>query len=466
MTTWSNSLNVRNPIYKLYDYKKNNGTIESLCVINKQLFKESGGGLSPITGSLTSNSIKLITYKDRTIKDSVIIADGGKLKTYNGTTVTEVVPHVPTVTSSGVPGEDVDPGLNDLINLTNCRALALKKDRLFIVGHPTQKNRVHFSWIDPIIGYAVYDYIPAIYFFDVAVEDNDEIVELKVFRNQLIIFCKKSIWTLKGDGASLADLELIKINVPNGCVASESIQAVGNNLFYLSDDHVYSLFASEQEFVSAQIMSDKIFPILKSISLLDRSNSTSIFFDNKYFLSFPSGLTLIYDITLESWTKFTNVKANSFIVRDGQLYFSSNTGNIYRFNENIYSDDGNPISFFMKTKLTDLGMSVNEKKFKKLWITSKQWSNFKSTYDLNILVNQLGVKTIGTVSEDIVSGDSGEWDVDSWDEVTWDFTETNQNEMKIQEKGKDIQFVVSNSKENEPFSLFDIVIEYQMKKPK
>ena len=53
--------------------------------------------------------------------------------------------------------------------------------RLFVVGHDV-KNRVSFSHIDPKLGYAVYDYFPAINFFDVASNENDEIVGLVTFR--------------------------------------------------------------------------------------------------------------------------------------------------------------------------------------------------------------------------------------------------------------------------------------------
>lgn len=461
MTSWNNALNVRNPIYKLYDYKKNNGTIERLSVSNLQLYKEVAGVPTAITGTLTTNAVKMITYKDRSINDVTIIADGGRLKVYNGTNVSQVTPHIPT---TGTGGEETDPGLNDLANLTNCRCLALKKDRLFLVGHPTQKNRVHFSWIDPIIGYAVYDYIPAIYFFDVAVEDNDEIVELKVFRNLLIIFCKKSIWALKGDGNTLADLELIKINVPNGCVAPESVQAVGNNLFYLGDDHIYSLFASEQEFVSAQVVSDNIKPILKSIDITSKAKATSIFYDNKYFLSFSNGVTLVYDVTLSSWTKYTNIKANSFVVRDDVLYFSTDSGQIYRFNENIFNDDGDPINFMMKTKILDLGLPVNKKKFRRVWVLSKQFPNYNSSYDLDIFIDQYLMENFKGLQGEVKIGSSGTWDDSLWDDVTWDFSESTQREIKVKEKGKDIQFQVINNVLNEPFSIFGLVTEFQIKK--
>jgi hypothetical protein len=453
-----------NPITKLYEYQKNSGDKEFLSVSNNQLFKDNLGTLQAISGSLTSNSVKLITYKDRSINDAVLLADGGKLKVYNGTNVSEVVPHVPTDGTSSTPLETTDPGLNDLHNLTNFRSFVLKKDRVIAAAHPTIKNRVSFCYFDPYLGYAVYDYFPADYFFDVAVEDNDEIVELRVFRSFVIIFCKRSIWALKGDGATLSDLELVKINVPNGCIAPNSICEVGNNLFYLADDHVYSLFATELEYVSGQIMSTNIQPILKSIGLADKSKAVSVFYDNKYYLSFPSGLVLVYDVTLESWTKFTNIQANSFLNRDGVLYFSSNTGLIYRFNENSYSDDGQPINFLMKTKICDFGDSIRQKKFRRLWVIQKQWDNYTSTYSLKALIDQYTLVDLNDLGVDFNTGNAAMWDGSDWDEAIWDFTEVTQNELKVRQKGKTIQIQISNNKVDEPLSIYGIVNEYKVKK--
>ncbi|MGF6951867.1 hypothetical protein QF028_004372 [Neobacillus sp. B4I6] len=472
-----------NPITKLYEYKKNSGTKEFLSVSNLQLYKDVSGTPTAITGALTSNTVKMLTYKDRNINDATLIADGGSLKAYNGTSVSVVTPHVPTDGTGGTPLETTDPGLNDLANLTNFRTIAMKKDRVFAAAHPTVKNRVSFCYFDPYKGYAVYDYWPAIYFFDVAVEDNDEIVELKVFRNVLMIFCKKSVWALRGDGVTLADLELIKVNVPNGCIAPNSVQEVGNNLFYLGDDHVYSLFASEQEFVSAQIMSTKVQPILKSIGITDKALATSIFYDNKYYLSFPSGLTMVYDVTLESWTKFTNIKANSFLIRDGVLYFSANTGYIYKFNENLYSDDGQPINYLLETKIFDFGLPINKKKFRRVFFITKDYDGFNTSFvpvltidqTLSIDLNQVdsGNSGIWDTSDwdeveweahnNIKSGGSGIWDTSSWDEAVWDSRETTRTDYKIRQKGNDISVKITNNNLDEPLSIYGILFEYENK---
>lgn len=456
MSTWDKTVNIRNLITRLYPFYKSDGTRELLTVSNMQLHKESGGVLTSV-GSLTSEDTKMLTYKTRTMTDVVLIADKGALKAYNGTSISTVAAHVPTTE------EQTNPGLNDLENLTDFRTFTLKKDRIYAAAHPTAKNRVSFSYFDPVVGGAVYDYFPATYFFDVATEDNDEIVELKVFRDALVIFCKRSIWALYGEGADLAGLELVKINVPKGCISPDSVQEVGNNLFYLAEDHIYSLYSTDQSYISAKAVSENIQPILKTISIAEKEKAVAAFHDNKYYISFLSGLTLVYDITLEAWTKFTNIQANDFLVLDGVLYFSGNDGFIYRFNENKFTDDGLPIPFLIKTKIIDFDAPIHQKKIRRMWTIQKQYAGYNSSYDLFGMVDQYDLIDLKVLQ--VKSGAGGTWDSSYWDEALWDFSEVSQDEIKLRKKAKSIQLQISNSKPDEPITVYALAFEYQLKKP-
>lgn len=399
---------------------------------------------------------RMMTYKDRSINDVVLIADQGKLKAYNGTDVQEIKPYYPTTE------EQTNPGLNDLSNLTNFRALAIKKDRIFAAAHPTVKNRVSFCYREPSIGYAVYDYFPAPFFIDVAAEENDEIVELKVFRDALVIFCKRtSPWVIYGDGMTQADYQLHKINTPSGCVSAKSVQFVGNNIFYLSDDHVYALFSTDQNYVSAEIVSYNVEKTLESISLADKEKAVGTFFDNKYYLSFPDGTCLVFDTLLKSWTKWTNIKANSFLVRDGVLYFSTSTGLIQKFDPAVFNDDGIAISFLLKTKNLDFGFPVQIKKLKRMWTIAKQFDAHTSTYNLNLIADYLQVSN-NNISTDI----SGVWDEGDWDGADWDFKDVVKTVHKIRAKAEYLQVEITNSVLNEPLSIYRIIFRFKLKKPK
>lgn len=452
------SSNLTNAVTKLYELFKSDNTTEFLSVSNKTLYKDASGTFNAVPFNtiteLSSNDVQLMTYKDRSINDVVLLADKGKLKVYDGTEVKEVTPHTPTTE------EQTDPGLNDLANLTNFRAIAIKKDRIFAAAHPTVKNRISFCHHDPTLGYAVYDYFPATFFFDVAASENDEITQLKVFRDALIVLCKRSIWVLYGDGRTINDYELHQINVPSGCISPKSVAIVGNDMFYLSDDHVYSLYATEENFVSATIISENVESTLKSITRADKEKAVAAFFDNKYFLSFPSGLTLVYDTLLKVWSKWTNVQANSFLDKDGVFYFASDNGNVYNFDETIYNDDGQPISFSMTTKNMSFDYDVQEKKFKKLWTVAKQYDEQSSSFNVKAKIDYVTID-ITDISTD-QSMVLGEGELGS---AMLGFTDVVQNELKVREKGKNIQLIISNNTIDEPLTLYGLVLQYKIKKP-
>lgn len=444
-----------NSIGKLYNFYRNNGTTELLAVSNLKLYKDNAGALSAITSTLTSNEVQMITYKNRNIDDVVLLADTGKLKVYNGTDVKAVSPHVP------VGDEQTDPGANDLISLTNFRAIAIKKDRIFAAAHPTVKNRVSFCYHDPFIGYAVYDYWPATHFIDIAPDENDEIVDLEVFRDALLIFCKRSVWLLTGDGINLTDYQLTRVNVPTGCVSPKSVQMVGNEVFYMSEDHVYSLYSTDQNYISAKVVSESIEETINKYSYSDRQKAVGHTFENKYYLSFPDGSCLVFDVLLGSWVRWTNVKANSFLAKEGELYFSTDTGLIQRFQKTIYHDDGKAIDFYIKTKIFDFKYPVNKKKFKRLWLIVKQYDGYISSYAIQSFIDYF--QTIDTGIIETAINEGGVWDETDWDNTEWDFAELIQMELKMGKKGKNVQFMISNNNLNEPLTVFGLTVEFKLK---
>jgi hypothetical protein len=454
------------PINQLYTFYKNNGTNEFLAVANAALYKDNAGTLSVVPFStitaLTSSDTQMLTYKDRSQNDVVLIADGGKLKVYNGTNVAEVTPRTPTTS------EATDPGSNDLVNLTKFRAIAIKQDRIFALAHATVKNRLSFCHHDPTLGYATYDYFPATFFFDLVSEQNDEAVTLRTFRDAIIVFNRRSMWSLTGDGRTIDAYDLRRINVPSGLLAPDSVCYVGNNLFYLSDTHVYALYSTERDYISAEIVSRDIENTLKSIPLESRKLAVGAFFDGKYYLSFPDGTTLVLDTTLPSemnkygaWTVYSNIKANSFLERDGFLYFSTNAGYIYKLDGQALNDDGTAIVGSFSTKRLDFGFPVQTKKFKRFWIVARQFDTLSSTFNFSVRIDEI-LKDIDDISTD----ESGIYDEANWDEATFDFKDLVQKRLRVSEQGKTLQYELTHDTLNEPLTVYLIAALYKLKKAK
>jgi hypothetical protein len=437
----------------LYEFFKGDGTSEFLVVSGNTLFKDTGSLLvsATMTNSLTTPNVKMITYNDRNMNDVVLIADGGKLKTYNGTEVKEVTPHILT------GGEPTDPGQNELANLTAVRTIVINGGRIYLCGHPTNKNRVSFSHIDPLLGYGVYDYIPSTHFFDLAVDDNDEIIDLIVFRGAVIVFCKRSVWAIYGNGRTADDYEIIQINVPTGCISPGSITRVGNAIFYLSDTHVYALTSTEKDYISSNIISENVEKTLLPISLSDKAQATGIEYENRYYLSFPDGTTVVYDNLLDNWTVFTNIKAKSFLNRSGVLYFAGSK--LYQFDKTLFQDDGVAIFTRLVFKNMDFGFAVQDKKFRRMWVVAKQYEAPSSTYNISAIIDYVTVNIT-----DIQTDQSFVWGESNWGAL-WGFKDVVRNELQLGKRGTQFQLIITHNSVDQPFTFYSMSFEFAPKRP-
>jgi hypothetical protein len=451
------------PITSTFVWHKFDGTHEILCVSNGQLHKIDTGRFTdiPNVGTTLSSDARFVAYKDRSLKEAVLIADGGKLKVYNGTDVREVSAYSPST------AEQTSPGLNDLANLNAFRAFVLKNDRIFALGHDTVKNRLSFCHFDISKGYAMFDYWPAPFFIDVAVSDNDEILDIRSFRDVIIIFCKRTIWALNGNGSSLENYTLTKINVPFGCISRDSITTVENNLYYLSIDGVYKLYATDFNYVSAQKVSLPIDPFIRGITMDNQQKSVGVYFQNKYLLSFPTGDTIVYDLSIPNavqdgaWYRWTNVQANSWLTEDNALKFSSNNGCIYQFMDNRYNDDGTAIPYKIILKLYDFGSQVQYKKFKGFWIIAKQYDDNSSTFNVTGTIDYVPISLMDNSTDQSLV-----WDEGSFDKTYWDYIDVVVTPLRVRHQGRNIQLTITSDKLDEPFTLYGVSFLFKPKRLK
>lgn len=454
-----------NAVTSSYVWNKFDGSTEQLSVSNKVLYKNVNGTLTaiPFVGitELASSDVRFVAYKDRSLNQAVLLADGGVLKVYNGTDVRAVTAYVPDT------NEQTNPGLNDLANLTSFRSFVLKNDRIFALGHPSVKNRLSFCHFDSAKGYAMFDYFPAAYFIDIAVSDNDEIIDIKSFRDAIVIFCKRTMWALYGNGSNLANYSLTKINVPFGCISRDSITVVENDIYYLSIDGVYKLFSTDQSYISAQKASLPIEPFIKGIPLTNQQKAVGVFFQNKYLLSFPSGDTIVYDLSLRNeyqdgaWYRWTNVQANSWLTTNNILQFTSNAGCIYQFVENQYNDDGVAISYQITTKLYDFGSQTQYKKFKGFWVVAKQYDAQSSNFNITGIIDYVPINLMDNSTDQSLV-----WGEGDWGEVNWGFIDVVLTPLRVRQQGRNIQLTITSDKLNEPFTLYGLSFLYKPKRLK
>ena len=135
------------------------------------------------------------------------------------------------------------------------------------------------------------------------------------FDDGLIVLNRNSIHLISGTQGTLSDTVVKELTSEVGCLARKSVAIQGNNVFFLSDNGVYSL-----TFVDLYNLRGVDMPISVNIQpYIDRINksladhSTAIYFNNRYFLAVPldsfvgaanatgNNTVLIYNFLNKGW---------------------------------------------------------------------------------------------------------------------------------------------------------------------
>lgn len=227
---------------------------------------------------------------------------------------------------------------------------------------------------------------------------NDTITALAAHNNNLIIFCEKSI-IIYGNAHDINNLYLIEVIRDIGCVARDTIQNIGDDIFFLANDGVRSLARTiiqdnmPQSEVSENIRDDLIDTI--NSATLTSVRSTYNEKQGFYVLNFPEQATqYVCDVRLATQDIFR------WTVWSGAFYgvetSKANTNNFY------IGLDGGFLANYDSYYDTDTSTGVVDQtyivKFRSSWFhpatLSNQWINGMQAIWKKA---KLWLATIGTV---------------------------------------------------------------------
>ncbi len=139
--------------------------------------------------------------------------------------------------------------------------------------------------------------------------DDNKVVVLK--RNSVYVVTADPITTSSADSThTLGNATVTKLSENIGCVSHRSAARVGNDIWFLSDDGVFSLgrvIADNQREIK-QARSLPVQDIIDSINWLAADTAAALFWDNRYMLSLPVGeetlpsVTLVYNTQRQAWS--------------------------------------------------------------------------------------------------------------------------------------------------------------------
>lgn len=202
-------------------------------------------------------------------------------------------------------------------------------------------------------------YSPIFSVFKLSNVGSDNVVSIYPFNaTTIIVFKEKSIFSISNIQGDLSQVVLTEITREYGCIAPLSIAGTGSDVIFLSQRGVISL--KQTEFGISQSvtipLSKKIDQIIKSIDPQNASKSTGIYFENRYFLSFPvlsnntssKGLNtrlIIFNFVLKEWEGYWESDmlmpkywVNLLINKKNYLAWADSSGFIRYFDSESFVD--------------------------------------------------------------------------------------------------------------------------------
>ncbi|MAL50369.1 MAG: hypothetical protein CMH18_11470 [Methylophaga sp.] len=179
---------------------------------------------------------------------------------------------------------------------------------------------------------------------------SDFVVGLSSFaEDRLLVFNRNSIHVIEGSSdLETSSQKLLTDEV--GCVARKTIQQIGNQVIFLSDNGVYGTqFLDEYNLRGAETpLSEPIDSTIKRINKNAQSKAVAVYFDNRYFIAVPldgsdanaeNNAILVYNFLNKQWESIDTVAndnyhiSNLLVLGDGDkrgVYAINNIGGVHR----------------------------------------------------------------------------------------------------------------------------------------
>lgn len=205
---------------------------------------------------------------------------------------------------------------------------------------------------------------PYAQFIDVRKNDGDKITGLSRYQDVVLVFKERSIYQLAFDESGQPSIALITGST--GCVGHKSIEAVENDVYFLSREGI-RVIGNEPNFftsIRTNLLSIRIQDTIDSINAEYYTKCNAHYFDDKYILSVPTAdenidTAIVYDRRFQAWTIWKDFNSSGFIryvdsSNSEYLYFVDADGTkVNKLTPGTYNDNGNPIEAFCVSKNFD-----------------------------------------------------------------------------------------------------------------
>jgi len=186
--------------------------------------------------------------------------------------------------------------------------------------------------------------------FRIASGGADFVVAIQPFaEDNVVVFNRNTIHLIRGVSQPLKDVTVQEVTREVGCIARKTVVQVGNQIFFLSDNGVYSInFEDLYNLRGASIpMSEAINPLIQRINPDYIANCVATYHDNRYYIAVPldtsteNNAIFIYNFLNQGWESLDIIEQNGWNVREfiragagglNSLYVVNKDGGIHILN--------------------------------------------------------------------------------------------------------------------------------------
>ena len=179
-----------------------------------------------------------------------------------------------------------------------------------------------------------------------------------------------------------------------GCLARKSIQQIGNQILFLSDNGVYGVsFQDEYNLRGTELpLSEAIDATIQRINKIFQSKAVSVYFDNRYYLAVPldnsqeNNAIIIYNFLNQQWESIDTVGTegfhitNMFLAGDGDnkgVYVVNDLGGVNRLESRVDGNDNLTTVIGGSIQNVQVPGSVKTRQFTFNNLDRKKWRSFE-----------------------------------------------------------------------------------------
>ena len=261
---------------------------------------------------------------------------------------------------------------------------------------------------------------------------SDRVVAMHSFSEDvLIVFNRNSIHLVEGTSVvKNATTRLLTDEI--GIIGKNTIEQVGNQILFLSDNGVYGIgFIEGYQLRGLEVpLSESIQKTIDRINKDNISKSQSCYFDNRYYLAVPlndedgtqrreCNAILIYNFLNKQWESIDTVNNQAFNIRNmfvaGEglsrgVYVTNNLGGINKLEERVDGIDVYTVTIGGTNVFTQAKGALTTRQYTYNTLDRKKWRSFemhvesapsnKSNFDINGELENLDREiSIGTLNE-------------------------------------------------------------------